>query len=108
VVGGALSVGLALLLPSVASALKLFYGVMTAALFVPLVVGLLSHRPGARHAQLAIAVSILSTTGLLLALSGRPSADWIPSLVGIVLGGLVFATAWLQARPMAPGPRRTQ
>jgi SSS family solute:Na+ symporter len=29
VVGGALSVGLALLLPSVASALKLFYGVMT-------------------------------------------------------------------------------
>ena len=106
VVGGALSVGLALLLPSVASALKLFYGVMTAALFVPLVVGLLSHRPGARHAQVAIAVSILSTVGLLLALSGRSSAEWVPSLVGILLGGLVFATAWLQARPMAPGPRR--
>ena len=61
VVGGALSVGLALLLPSVASALKLFYGVMTAALFVPLVVGLLSRRPGARHARVAIVVSILST-----------------------------------------------
>jgi uncharacterized membrane protein (UPF0136 family) len=67
---------------------------------------LLSHRPGARHAQVAIAVSILSTVGLLLALSGRSSAEWVPSLVGILLGGLVFATAWLQARPMAPGPRR--
>ena len=95
VVGGALSVGLALLLPSVASALKLFYGVMTAALFVPLVVGLLSRRPGARHARVAIAVSILSTVGLLLTLSGRPSAEWLPSLAGILLAGVVFATAWL-------------
>jgi len=102
VVGGALSVGLALLLPSVAAALKIFYGVMTAALFVPLVVGLLSRRPGARHARVAIAVSILSTVGLLLALSGQPSAEWLPSLVGILLAGLVFATAWLQRRMTAP------
>jgi SSS family solute:Na+ symporter len=98
VAGGALSVGLALLLPSVAAALKLFYGVMTAALFVPLLVGLLSRRPDARHARAAIAVSILSTVGLLLALSGRASAEWLPSLVGIVLAGLVFATAWLGRR----------
>ena len=102
VVGGALSVGLALPLPSVAAALKIFYGVMTAALFVPLVVGLLSRRPGARHARVAIAVSILSTVGLLLALSGQPSAEWLPSLVGILLAGLVFATAWLQLRMTAP------
>ena len=98
VVGGALSVGLALLLPSVATALKIFYGVMTAALFVPLVVGLLSRRPGARHARVAIALSILSTVGLLRALSGRPSAEWLPSLVGILLAGLVFGAAWLGPR----------
>jgi SSS family solute:Na+ symporter len=98
VAGGALSVGLTLLLPSVAAALKLFYGVMTAALFVPLVVGLLSRRPGARHARAAIAASILSTVGLLLALSGRPSAEWLPSLVGILLAALVFATAWVGHR----------
>ena len=106
VVGGALSVGLALLLPSVASALKLFYGVMTAALFVPLVVGLWSRRPGARHAQVAIAVSILSTLGLLLSLAGRPSAEWLPSLVGILLAGLVFASAWLLPQARA-GDSRT-
>jgi len=108
VVGGALSVGLALLLPSVESALKLFYGVMTAALFVPLVVGLLSRRPGARHARIAIAVSILSTVGLLLGLSGGPAAEWLPSLAGILLAALVFATAWLGGRRIAPGPRPTR
>jgi len=98
VTGGALSVGLALLLPSVASALRLFYGVMTAALFVPLVVGLLSSRPGARHARLAIAVSIVTTLVLLRALSGRPTAEWLPSMAGILLAGLVFAMAWLGPR----------
>ena len=45
--GGVLGVLLAVVLPSVASALKLFYGVLTAALFMPLLVGLLSRRPGA-------------------------------------------------------------
>ncbi len=105
VVGGALSVGLALLLPSVASALKIFYGVMTAALFVPFMVGLLSRRPSARHARVAIVVSIVSTVGLLLALSGHPTGDWLPSLVGILLGALVFATSWLGPRTRMAGVR---
>lgn len=105
VVGGALSVGLALLLPSVASALKLFYGVMTAALFVPLLVGLLSQRPSARHARLAIAVSLVSTVGLLVALSGQPMAEWLPSVAGILLAALVFASAWLRPRTGMAGVR---
>lgn len=95
VAGGALSVLLALLLPSVATALRLFYGVMTAALFVPLVVGLLSRRPGARHARVAIVASIATTLALLALLAGRPVAEWLPSLAGIALAGLVFASAWL-------------
>ena len=78
-----------------ASALKLFYGVMTAALFMPLIVGLLSRRPGAGHARVAIGVSILTTGVLRLALAGRPIGGWLPSVAGIVLAGLVFATAWV-------------
>jgi len=99
--GGALGVLLALVLPSVASALKLFYGVMTAALFMPLVVGLLSRRPGAVHARVATLVSILATGALLLALEGKPTGAWLPSVAGVALAGLVFATAWL--RPAPPG-----
>jgi SSS family solute:Na+ symporter len=95
--GGALAVLLALVLPSVASALILFYTVMTAALFMPLLAGLLSHRPGAAHARVAIGVSILTTATLRFALAGNPLQPWLPSVGGVVLAGLVFATAWLQA-----------
>jgi len=99
VVGSALSLGLALLMPSVATALRLFYGVMTAALFVPFVVGLWSRRPGALHARVAIVASIVATLGLLIALRGRPEGEWLPSAVGILLAAVVFATAWLGKRP---------
>jgi len=96
VAGGALSLGLVLALPSVAAALRLFYGVMTAALFAPFVVGLWSRRPGARHARIAVIVAIAATLALLIALRGRPEGEWLPSAVGILLAALVFATAWLR------------
>jgi SSS family solute:Na+ symporter len=93
--GGALGVVLALVLPSVASALKIFYGVMTAALLMPLLFGLLSSRPGAGHARVAIVASILATGGLVLALGASPSASWLPSVAGVTLAGLVLASAWV-------------
>jgi SSS family solute:Na+ symporter len=93
--GGALGVVLAVVLPSVASALKLFYGVMTAALFMPLVFGMLSSRPGAGRARAAIVVSILTTGGLHLAMQGAPHGAWLPSVLGVALAGLVFASAWV-------------
>jgi SSS family solute:Na+ symporter len=101
--GGGLGVLLALVLPSVASALKLFYGVMTAALFMPLVFGLLSRRPGAAHARVAIAAAILTTGGLLAFLKGTPHGEWLPSVAGVGLAGLVFATAWLRGERERPG-----
>jgi SSS family solute:Na+ symporter len=103
VVGGGLGVLLALVLPSVASALKLFYGVLTAALFMPLMVGLLSSRPGAAHARAAIVVSVLTTGALALSLAGTPLGAWLPSVAGVGAAGLVFATAWLGAKGIRPG-----
>ena len=100
--GGALGVLLALVLPSVASALKLFYGVLTAALFMPLVVGLLSRRPGAAHARVAIAASVIATGSLGFALAGTPAGAWLPSVAGVVLAGLVFATAWISPNDERP------
>jgi SSS family solute:Na+ symporter len=96
--GGALGVLLALVLPSVASALKLFYAVMTAALFMPLVVGLVSRRPGAVHARAAICASILTTGALSVALAGTSRGAWLPSVAGMSVAALVFATAWLGKR----------
>ncbi len=104
--GGAFGVVLALVLPSVASALKLFYGVMTAALFMPLLFGMLSRRPGAGHARAAIGASILTTGGLLLALEGTPRGAWLPSVAGVVLAGLVFASAWVSRAGASIGTGR--
>jgi len=101
--GGALGVLLALVLPSVASALKLFYAVLTAALLMPLVVGLLSRRPGPTHARVAIAASILTTGGLQVALAGTARGAWIPSVAGMLVAGLVFATAWVWPKDERPG-----
>jgi solute:Na+ symporter, SSS family len=101
--GGALGVLLALVLPSVASALKLFYGIMTAALFMPLVFGLLSRRPGAGHARVAIAASILTTGALAFALAGTPRGAWLPSVAGMVVAGFVFAAAWIGPKDERPG-----
>jgi SSS family solute:Na+ symporter len=98
VAGGGLGVGLALVLPSVASALKLFYTVMTAALLMPLLVGLLSRRPGAAHARAAIGASVLTTAGLHLALGAGTVGAWLPPLAGVTMAGLVFASAWLMRR----------
>jgi Na+/pantothenate symporter len=95
-------VGLSLALPSVVSALTLFYGVMTAALFVPLVVGLLSSRPGAAHARAAITLSVLVTGGLRFLLAGAPSSAWLPSVAGMAVAALTFAAAWAKPAPQ-PG-----
>jgi SSS family solute:Na+ symporter len=93
--GGALGVGLALVLPSVATALTLFYGVMTAALFVPLLVGLFSRRPGAGHARGAVVASIAITLALRFASAGHAWGGWLPSVAGMAGALVVFATAWL-------------
>jgi solute:Na+ symporter, SSS family len=95
--GGAMAAGLALVLPSVATALTLFYGVMTAALFVPLLVGLFWRRPGAGHARAAVVASIAITVALRLAGARHPWAAWLPSVAGMIGAALVFATAWLVA-----------
>jgi SSS family solute:Na+ symporter len=105
VTGGVLGLAMAMVLPSVIVALKLFYGIMTAALFVPLVVGLFSSRPGALHARVAILASVGGTGLGLWAMAGTPPVVWVPSVVGMGLALLVFATAWLW-RPAGGGEGR--
>jgi solute:Na+ symporter, SSS family len=98
VAAGGMGVLLALVLESVAGALKAFYGVLTVALFVPLVVGLFWRRPTAWHARVAVlgAVVVSGITQVLAA--GSAHAAWLPYAAGIGAAALVFATAGLKAR----------
>src|SRR4029077_2071291 len=54
VAAGPLGVCVAILLPTVVDALKAFYGILTATLFVPLVGGLLSSKASAADARIAV------------------------------------------------------
>jgi SSS family solute:Na+ symporter len=61
VVGALFGVLLAIVLPSIISALQIFYTLMAAALTAPLIVGLYSRRPTAARATVAIITSVCIT-----------------------------------------------
>ena len=61
VVGAFFGVLLAIILPSIISALQVFYTLMAVALSAPLIVGLYSHRPMAARAIIAIMSSVAIT-----------------------------------------------
>ena len=91
VCGGLAGVGLAVLLPSVVDALKTFYGIMTVALFVPLLGGLLLRRPGAARARAAIVVGTGAMALCLVLFWDSAQVAWLPSAAGIGLAALVYA-----------------
>jgi solute:Na+ symporter, SSS family len=92
---GSLGVALAVLLPSIVEALKGFYALLTVALFAPLVVGLCTRRPGARHARVAIVSAVAAFFAAAWALSGSPAAAWGPQALALGLAFLIFGTAYL-------------
>lgn len=61
VAGAALGVAFAIVLPSIISALQIFYTLMAVALSAPLIVGLYSRRPTAARAIVAIVSSVFLT-----------------------------------------------
>lgn len=88
---GLVGIVLAMALPSVADALKAFYGIMTVALFVPLLWGLLDRRPGARVARLAVLGAVLAAAVSLWALQGQAARAWLPFAMGMGVAAAVFA-----------------
>jgi SSS family solute:Na+ symporter len=88
---GTAGVVVALFVPSVADALKVFYGVMTVALFVPVMAGLLAPRVSARDARRGIVIGAVVTVASLYLLAGRPDRTWLPYLLGIAASASVCA-----------------
>jgi SSS family solute:Na+ symporter len=81
---------LAISLPTVISALKIFYTLISAALLLPLVAGLYTKRVSARAATVTMVVSVVVTFGLEV-ISGGQGISGVPSLVvGVAVGGAVM------------------
>jgi SSS family solute:Na+ symporter len=97
VAAGLLGVLLALLLPNVVSALQIFYGLLTVALFVPLVFGLYWKRPRS-HAALAAIVAGVTSTSCLQAFRGAGFGLLSPVACGILAAGVTMTlTAFRQS-----------
>lgn len=89
--GGVLGMGLAILLPTVADALTIFYSLLGAALFVPVLGGLLSSRAGSREALAAI---VFGMGALLIVQFGTDRSGWLnPNLWGLVASAVAFVVS---------------
>ena len=99
ILAGAAAVLLAIALPSIISALTIFYSLLSVALFVPLVVGLYSSRPGLKACLYAILVSVSSTVLIHVMTAGAGILFLSPTALGICISALVFLVG------LAAGPR---
>ena len=98
VAGGLLSIILAVTLSSVIEALTVFYAILGVSLFVPVVAGIYTRRPGVPEALAAVGagVSALVVSALV------PGGPWIPGFTPAVLGLIASAVGfglWSAVRP---------
>ena len=104
--GGGLGVLLALVLPSVITAISIFYALMAVCLFVPVVAGLYTRLPGVPEALAASGVGAITLISIRLAdLSG--SSPWLdPTLLGISASAVAFVVVAAWRRGGRPGQLR--
>jgi solute:Na+ symporter, SSS family len=103
IAAGMLGVLLSLWLPNVVSALQIFYGLLTAALFVPLVFGLYWKRPGAHAALAAIIAGVTSASCLQAFGSGSGFGLLSPVACGILAAAMTMTVTafWQNHAPEA-------
>ena len=93
VAGGVLGMVLAIQLATIVDALRIFYAVLIATLFVPVAASLMSSRPTARDAMVSIVTGI-SAMVIVFAASDR-QGWWDPGLWGLLGSAAGFAASLL-------------
>lgn len=95
VAGGVLGVVLAITLPSVISALTIFYALLSVSLFVPILAGLFTKKGGVPEALAAILGGVMVLLFVHFHTEGRGFGVWSPSLLGVVGAGVSFSLVML-------------
>jgi SSS family solute:Na+ symporter len=91
VAGAALAIGVALgVAKDVVDALGIFYTLLSVGLFVPVVAGLYSRRPGAGAALASIAAGVATVVALQIFRKGAPIGVWTPAMLGIAAAMAAF------------------
>ncbi|MFQ5529833.1 MAG: sodium:solute symporter [Gemmatimonadota bacterium] len=112
VAGGGFGVALAIALPSVIGSLSVFYTLLSVSLFVPVVAGLYTRRPGTPAALAAMAGGVTGVAAVRL--GALPAAGWAtPYTVGLAAAAVCFLAGALlspvrtrSSPPPAPAPPR--
>ncbi len=97
--GGGLGVLLTIVIPTVIDSITIFYSVLSVSLFVPVVAGLYSRRPGVPEALSAIGVGVTALFAVRLGELSRLSAWLDPTALGILASAAAFVTVLVARRP---------
>jgi Na+/pantothenate symporter len=100
-VSGALGVGVAIWAGSIVKSLSLFYSVLSAGLFVPVVAGLLLPRVGRTHALTAMVTGVAVTALMHVATRGAGAWQLAPVVWGLAASGASLLLALALVRPRA-------
>jgi SSS family solute:Na+ symporter len=98
IAGGVAGMMLAIVFPTVISALTVFYGVLTVVFFVPIVAAILSGRAGPPEALASLGVGVAAFVGAHLATGGAGVGGWRPDTIALGASALAFATVFLVRR----------
>lgn len=91
VASGIISIAIALVSPSIISALRIFYTLLGVSLFVPIIAGLYNRRTGAPEALAAIGAGVSVVVAIQIAHGAGPLLGITPPLIGLLCAG----AAWL-------------
>jgi SSS family solute:Na+ symporter len=105
IAGGIAGVILSIYLSTVIGALRVFYSVLGVTLFVPVLGGLMSQRPGTPEALAAIGVGVITLAALGLAGQPYPWVD--PTLTGIIASAVAFVAVMGVRRSFRLKPEAT-
>ncbi len=103
VAGGVLGVLLAILVPTVIGALKIFYSLLSVSLFVPIIAGLHYRRAGTPEVLAAVGAGVSVLLAVDLHTEGVGFGAWTPALIGLVASVVGFAVVALARIGQAPG-----
>lgn len=102
VAGGVFGVLLAVVIPTVIDSLTVFYSVLSVSLFVPVVAGLHSRRPGVPEALAAIGVGVAVLFAVQISALGTISVWLEPTALGIGASAVAFAVVFALRRHRPP------
>ncbi len=99
---GVLGVVIAIWAGSIIALMKLFYSLLSASLFVPVVAGLFIPRARRVHGLASMVAGVAATAGVHLATSGAGLAGLAPVVWGLVASALALAVSLILASPRHP------